>query len=173
MTEKLIFSLEGLRAGRTTEKCNVGLEFFHSFENTEILDADLSVEVTILKSGASIDVDLDIEGWVKVICDRCLGDLEIPIETSPRLSVKFGEHDSAGEAPEGERELIFLPGSSEGLNLGQVVYDYTLLSLPLRRVHADGECDPDTVKYLSEDETAAEDEVDTPFASLKGLLQNK
>ena len=173
MTDRLIFSLEGLRAGRTTEKCSVGREFFQSFESAEILDADLAVEVTIMKSGASVDVDLDIEGWVKVICDRCLGDLVIPVEVSPRLTVRFGEHDSADEAPEGEREVIFLPESSDGLDLGQVVYDYTCLSLPLRRVHADGECDPDTVKYLSDDEEKTGDDVDTPFALLKGLLQNK
>ena len=170
MNESFIYPLNGLKAGRSTEKLHAGEEFFQSFGSTEILDADLSVDVSIEQSGDFIGVDLDIKGWVEVICDRCLGRLRLPVETSPSLSVKFGEQDDADDLREGEREIVILPESDTDLDLSQVVYDYVCISLPLKRVHASGGCDPDTVKYLGAGEQQTDVDDNNPFAALKGLL---
>jgi uncharacterized metal-binding protein YceD (DUF177 family) len=63
------------------------------------------------------------------------------------------------------------------MELSQVVYDYVCTSLPMLRVHPDGECDPATVKYLhSEDDSDVEQaavSADSPFAALKDLLGEK
>ena len=174
MKEDFIFPLNGLKVGRSSFEFHSGKEFFQSFENAEILDADLTVGVTIEKSNAYIGVDLDIQGWVEVTCDRCLAALRLGVAASPALSVKFGEQDSAATEDlwEGEREILFLPESDTDLDLSQVVYDYVCISLPLKRVHAEGECDPDTVKYLADEtEAGADTEKDSPVASLKGLLE--
>jgi uncharacterized metal-binding protein YceD (DUF177 family) len=167
-----------LQSGRTDFRWHAGGQFFSGFENSEILDADLVVDVRVEKSGRYVGVDLDIEGNVVVACDRCLADLELPVSEHPSFSVKFAE-GQAGEssAEEGGREILFLPESDTDLDLSQVVYDYVCISLPLSRVHADGECDPETVKYLqagkqpSEEESSAE--ASCPFAALKDLFKDK
>lgn len=149
-------------------------EFFASFENSEILDADVTADVVVEKSGKYIGVDCHLEGDVTVECDRCLADLVLPVDVTFKQSIKFGQEEQGStEVGEGEREIVFLPEDDTVLDLSQVIYDYTCISLPMQRVHADGECDPETVKYLSTEDEEAQTEIgDNPFASLKALIDN-
>ena len=174
MKDDFIVPLNGLAQGRTEFFRSVGKEFFERFENSEILDAGLDVEVDVEKSGRFIGVDCEIDGDVTVTCDRCLGDLRLPVSTGFALSVKFGDPGSAGEA-EGGREIVVLPVTDADLDLSQTVYDYICLSLPVQRVHEEGGCDPDTVRFLSseDDEEPVQKDSSTPFAGLKDLLGKK
>lgn len=173
--QPFIVPLSGLQPGKTGFRWHAGGQFFSGFENSEILDADLVVSVGVEKSGRYIGVDVDIEGTVVVACDRCLADLEIPVSAHPSFSVKFGENQGDMPSEEGEREILLLPETDTDLDLGQVVYDYVCTSLPLSRVHPDGECDPETVKYLNvqdkEDVEESGPQVESPFAALKDLFK--
>ena len=176
--QPFIVPLSGLPSGRTGFRWHAGGQFFSGFDNSEILDADLLVGVGVDKSGRYVGVDLDIEGTVVVACDRCLGDLEIPVSVHPSFSVKFGE--GAGEpagAEEGGREVIVLPETDTDLDLSQTISDYVCISLPISRVHPEGECDPETVKYLNRQDEGEEEEsavpAESPFAALKTLFEGK
>ena len=70
MNENFIIPLNGLAAGETRFSWHAGKEFFDSFENTEILDADVDIDVRVEKSGRYLGVDCEIEGEVTVECDR-------------------------------------------------------------------------------------------------------
>ena len=172
MNDNFIIPLNGLAAGENRFSWHAGKEFFEAFENTEILDADLDVSVMVEKSGRYVGVDCDVEGSVSVECDRCLEELEMPVNLDILLSVKFGDAESSDETQEGEREVIFLPVDNTELDMKQVVYDYVCLSLPLQRVHEEGECNPDAVKYLEGQEVkeVSEEADKNPFAALKGLF---
>ena len=172
MNDKFIIPLNGLAAGITEFSWQAGKEFFDSFENSEILDAHLDADVRVEKSGRYIGVDCDVRGQVTVECDRCLEELEMPVDLDILLSVKFGDAESSDETQEGERDVIFLPVDNTELDMKQVVYDYVCLSLPLQRVHEEGECNPDAVKYLEEQEVkeVSEEADKNPFAALKGLF---
>ncbi|MCQ2183120.1 MAG: DUF177 domain-containing protein [Bacteroidales bacterium] len=104
------------------------VEFFGRFENSEILDADVQVFVGLRNRGTSIDVSCEMEGSVTVPCDRCLEDLVLPVEA--------------------EFEETYVPESDE-LDMSQDVYDYVMTSLPMQRIHAEGDCNDETIKHLS------------------------
>ena len=170
-----IIPLNGWAAGEREYRWLADHKFFQKFDNAEILDAAVEIEAKAVKSGHYIGVDLDIRGNVTVACDRCLEDLTLPVEAHPAFSVKFGEEASSEEEMrEGSREILFLDASDADLDLSQVIYDYVCLSLPMQRVHAEGECNPDTVRFLSQ-EPGNEEAGDTnsPFAALKGLFDDK
>ncbi len=178
MDENLMIPINGLPQGRTEFRRRVGKKFFEHFENSEILAADLEVDVSVEKSGHFIGVDCDVAGEVTVVCDRCLDDLRLPVGTGVSLSVKFGrEPAEPSDADEEGREIVWLPESDADLDLGQIVYDYVCLSLPMQRVHPDGECDPEAVAYLSsEDDREAVPkckDASLPFASLKDLMNEE
>jgi uncharacterized metal-binding protein YceD (DUF177 family) len=126
--QPFIVKLHGLGSGTTEFDRQIGKEFFESFGNPDVLDASLEVCCDIVKHGATVDVECSIEGSVTVPCDRCLEPLEISVETG------FSET----YAPEGDE-----------LDFNQDVYDYACTALPLQRVHEDGECNPETIKFLS------------------------
>jgi len=106
----------------------IGKEFFESFGNPDILDAALTVAADIVRHGVTVDVECSISGTVTVPCDRCLEPLEIPVDTD------FSET----YAPEGDE-----------LDFNQDVYDFVCIALPMQRVHPEGSCNQETIKFLS------------------------
>ena len=174
--QPFVIPLNGLAQGRTEFCWSADGQFFSTFENSEILDAELSVEVLAEKSGRFIGLDLSIEGVATVECDRCLSELRLPVSVRKSFSIKFGEESAEGEsAGDGEREILFIPEDNTDLDMGQVIYDYTCLSLPLTRVHEEGACDQETVKYLGIQEPEPggnASEEDSPFAALKNLFDD-
>ena len=151
-----------------------GKEFFESFENTEILDAHLDADVRVEKSGRYIGVDCDVRGEVKVECDRCLDELDMPIDVEIRLSVKYGSEESSEEPQPGEREVVFVPETDAELDISQIIYDYVCLSLPMQRTHEPGECNPEAMKYYGtpEGSDASDEEGEVnPFSALKDMFK--
>ena len=174
MNDNFIIPLNGLTAGKNEFFLRAGKEFFDSFENEEIFDADLQVRVLVEKSGRYIGVDCDIEGEVTVECDRCLEMLDMPIDAQVRLSVKFGDEQSSEFGQDAEREVIFVKEDEAELDMSQIVYDYTCLALPMQRTHEPGGCNPDAMKYYSMSESCdffKEDETVNPFATLKNMFK--
>lgn len=123
-----VVRLTGLAKGHSSFGQSFGREFFEAFGNSEILGADLYADVHLDNHSLTVDVSCRIAGSVTVECDRCLEALEIPVETS--------------------FEESYAPQTDE-LDLSQDIYDYVLVSLPLQRVHPEGECNEETIKYLS------------------------
>ena len=174
MNEEFIIPLNGLTAGKNEFFLHAGKEFFNSFENEEIFDADLQVRILIEKSGRYIGVDCDIQGEVTVECDRCLDLVGLPIDTQVRLSVKFGNEENPEVAQDGEREVLFLREDDALLDMSQIIYDYACLSLPMQRTHEEGDCNPDAMKYYGMSDGSGslkEDETVNPFAALKGMFK--
>ena len=182
MNEDFFVPLNGLSARKLGFQWHVGKEFFASFGDSDIVDADLSVDVTVEKSGNYIGVDCSLDGKLTVPCDRCLEDLDIPVSELVRLSVKFGDEPSdpsVAGMQEDEREVVYLPADEASMDMAQIIYDYSMLAIPLQRVHPEGECNPDAIRYLItgsdfEDRGDAEEQNpgNNPFAALKGLFDN-
>lgn len=182
MNEEFLIPLNGLSAGKQCFQWHVGKEFFVGFGDSDIIDADVSVEVSVEKSGNYIGVDCSLDGVLTVPCDRCLEDLGIPVSEMVRLSVKFGDEPSdpsVAMMAEDEREVVYLPADEASMDMAQIIYDYSMLAIPLQRVHPEGGCNPAALKYLVADadaedgrETVRADSENNPFAALKGLFSN-
>ena len=171
MNDNFIIPLNGLAVGKNEFFIRAGKDFFESFENDEILDADLQIRILVEKSGRYVGVDCDVEGTITVECDRCLDPLEMPVDEQVRLSVKFGEEENAETGQDSEREVVFVKEDDAELDMSQIVYDYACLALPMQRMHEEGGCNPDVMKYYG----GVEEDVDagvaeSPFAALKGLF---
>ncbi|MCQ2156465.1 MAG: DUF177 domain-containing protein [Bacteroidales bacterium] len=118
---------EKLKTGHNHFEWRADGQFFKTFGDSGILDADISIDLDVNFHGVTADVECAMKGTVTVECDRCLEDLVLPVETGFEDSVVADE---------------------DGLDFSQDIYDYVLLSLPLRKVHPEGECNEETVKYI-------------------------
>lgn len=179
MENFLLIALNGLPSGKTVFEGRLGKEFFVEFGNSEILDADVNTIVTVDKSGSYIGIDMMLEGYVTVECDRCLEDLVLPVSRTVLLEVKFGA-DEAQEQQDGEREVLYLSQDNTELDLSQTAYDYVCLSLPLQRHHGEGGCNPEALKHLcgfgNDEGTPADSPTvspESPFAALKGMFSEE
>ena len=104
--KSIIIPLNDWAAGERKFHAHADLEFFQQFDNSEILDANVSVE--------------------------------IPVEAHP--------------------SEVLTPSAVEvEWDLSHAVYDFVCLSLPLQRLHPEGQCDPNTVRFLSHKERGNEE----------------
>ena len=169
-----IIQIKGLQIGKHEYDFPIDGSFFREFENSQILDADLDAEVVLEKGSGWMNVEADITGYVTVECDRCLDDVELPMDFSCSMAVKFAKDLSDDD---GDEFIIMDPADGE-LDLTQFLYDYVCLNLPLQKVHQDGECNSEMMAKLAGVNSAAGKDVDevaqnSPFGALKGLFDNK
>ena len=125
--QPFVVDLNGIGSGVKTLGAVADKKFFESFGNDDILDAEVNVDFDIRNRGTSVDVACRIKGNVTVCCDLCLDPLTLVVAT--------------------EFEENYVPEGQE-IDLSQDVYDYIITSLPLRRVHPQGECNEETTKFI-------------------------
>ena len=83
-------------------------------------------------------------GVVYAPCDRCLADVEIPVDTSDEIAVVLGDEYSD------EGDVIVVPEKEGAIDLAHVIYEFIALSLPLKLVHEPGNCDEAMMAALEE-----------------------
>lgn len=116
-------------------------DFFCSLDQDEICGGEVFVELRVrdLTEGC-FQLDFSIRGHVIVTCDRCLEELRREIDV--RDSVKVTEYET--EDP----DVKYMTGKNGLYDISWDVYEMTELSLPIQRVHPDGECDEDMLSCL-------------------------
>jgi uncharacterized metal-binding protein YceD (DUF177 family) len=126
--------------------------FFGLFPESEIQKADVLVNVEMIKQERQLEFNFTLDGWVVLPCDRCLEEYEQPLTGEFNLYGKFGNGNN-----EDEFDVVWLPNEACQIDLSQYLYEYVMLSLPMRKVHPDQAggkpgCDPgmlDILKNLS------------------------
>ena len=113
----------------------LGKQFFVNMENNDVRDANLTVDLAVNNTGDFYDLTFAVEGEVTVLCDRCLDDLVLPIETSYHVVVKYGENYN-----DSSDELLESPESDNYLNVAYMIYDTVMLAIPIKHVHPMGKC---------------------------------
>jgi uncharacterized metal-binding protein YceD (DUF177 family) len=128
----------------------LGNAFFELFDMSQVKTGNLKSTVTLKKSSRMLELNFSIVGEVGTICDRCLEDLDLPVDYKGTIYVNFGD-----EYDEPSEELLVLPYEEHTINVGQFMYEFIMVSLPIRHVHTDNEdgtsgCDPVMLKKLDE-----------------------
>lgn len=127
--------------------------FFRAFDNTEIDRVAIEVRCLLSKTGSdTMDLAVDISGELEVPCDRCLAPLRLPVAFHANIGVVFSGTSEAEESVKNlsDKEILYFPADAAEVDLGQYVYDSICLSLPLRRIHPEGGCDPEMMKIWKE-----------------------
>jgi uncharacterized metal-binding protein YceD (DUF177 family) len=128
-------SFKGLSSGSHVFDWTIGSGFFVLYEMSEINDASIEVQLTLVQHSGFLELHFVLNGWAGVSCDRCLELLRIDITSEFQMFVKFGE--CVGEDESDENDVLFLPYDEDRLDVAQYLYEYAHLSLPMRRVHPD------------------------------------
>ena len=178
-----------MRESSHTYTYKIDNQFFADIDAPQIQKGDLDVQLTVQKSIGVFVLDFHTEGVVYVPCDRCLDDVEIDIDTDNTLKVKLGEEESDDD------EFITVSEMDGFINIAWYVYEFIALSLPIKHVHAPGECNEAMLgalnKYLktdanaddmdddddyeageATDDEAAPKEIDPRWNELKKILNN-
>jgi uncharacterized metal-binding protein YceD (DUF177 family) len=138
-------------------------KFFMDIDGPDVQKGKVKVFLTIKHSAMMFEMNFQFEGIVFVSCDRCLDDMELPIETKNRLIVKFGK-----EYAEESDEIVVIPEEEGAINLAWFLYEFIALAIPMKHVHQPGKCNKlmstklkkHSAKSTSEADDYAGDEAD-------------
>lgn len=163
-------------------------QFFVDIGGDEVQKGKVAVKLTVKKLPSMYEFSFVIDGTIIIPCDRCLDDMDFPLSTTNRLIVKLGADYS-----EESDEIVVIPSDEGVINLAWFIYEFIVLTIPIKHVHAPGKCNKMMSSKLkkhsvkSEDDFDAEDvgediiitdddedktSTDPRWDKLKGLLDN-
>ncbi|MCD8302420.1 MAG: DUF177 domain-containing protein [Prevotellaceae bacterium] len=137
--------------------------FFATVGSRDIERGSVRVDMRVWRvTESEYELEVEIEGEVEVTCDRCLQPMTQPVSGRETLRARIGLADSdSGE--------LITTGPDGVVDLAWHVYETIALSLPLRHVHADGECSGETARLLDQYEANQSQESDHRWDALKEI----
>ena len=142
--ESLKIDLKGLLSEESSFAFDLDDSYFAALDGAEVNKGSLHVSVSIRKATGFFELQFHTSGTIVIPCDRCLDDMELPVETSNRLIVKLGSEYSE------EDDIIVVPEDEGILDTSWIIYEFVALVIPIRHVHAPGKCNPAMTKALEE-----------------------
>jgi uncharacterized metal-binding protein YceD (DUF177 family) len=110
-------------------------QYFSNIEGEDVHSGKVKVALTVTKRKDIYEMNFNLAGVVLVPCDRCLDYMDLPIETTARLIVKFGKDYS-----EESDEIVVIPESEGSINIAWFLYEFVALAIPIKHVHIQGKC---------------------------------
>jgi uncharacterized metal-binding protein YceD (DUF177 family) len=165
-------------------------KFFTDLEAPEVQKGNLTVQLQVRRTSGLYVLRFHTEGTILIPCDRCLDDMELPIETDDELKVKMAD------AYNDENEIIEIDENEGVLNVAWFIYEFIALNIPMTHVHEPGECNEAMVEELKkhlcvsaldededefdeedggkldEEDEAAPREIDPRWNALKKIIDN-
>ena len=168
--EQFKIDLKSLTSEETSLNYDLEDGYFAALDDSELEHGTLHVSVSIRKMTGFFEFQFHTEGVVTVSCDRCLDDMEQPIATDNQLVVKLGDTYSDDD------DTVTVDENEGILDLSWFIYEFTMLAIPIKHVHAPGKCNSAMTRKLEELSGAVrsgEEEVETIDPRWEKLLKLK
>jgi uncharacterized metal-binding protein YceD (DUF177 family) len=151
-------NLKSLSTDKQTLEFDLNEEFFKKIDSPEVQKGTVKAKVIVQKKTGLFELTFKLEGEVMVPCNRCLDDMVQTIKYDDKLQVKLG--DSFSE----ENEIVIIPENEGILNIAWFMYEFIVLNIPIKHVHAPGECNKTMVTKLKKHITRhKDDDEDNPL----------
>ncbi len=121
--------IKGLKTGIHHFNFTLDKHFFDAFEDSIIKDGNFQVQLEFDKRPDLFVLVFQFKGAVKTACDRCLETIDLPVENSQQLLVKFSDE------PKDDSEVVYITTTLTAFNVAKYIYEYINLALPLIKVY--------------------------------------
>jgi len=143
---------QGLKPGPHTYVYDIDDRFMQERDaDDSFSDWDAKVTLKFDKHEGFFMLHFDVDGLVNVPCDRCGDDFKLRLWDEFDLVIKLMGEEA--EQIEDEVDVVFIPRSETVINIGDWLYEFVMLSIPLQHIHpdkADGSsgCNPQALHLL-------------------------
>ena len=146
MVDALKLKIKTLPFGTHAVECHLDESFFNTDEQIEVRRADVDVTLTVTrKSESTFRLEISCKGTVTTACDRCLEDLDLPVDVDYRLNVE----QMGTELDDSNDELLIVPSDWRELDAAPIVRDTVLLAIPMTHCHEnEDDCNADMLDLL-------------------------
>jgi uncharacterized metal-binding protein YceD (DUF177 family) len=142
--EQLKVDLKALKDSVSVVEVDLDDRYFSALDGSQLEHGSLHVSVSIRKMAGFFEFLFHTEGSVTVTCDRCLDDMDQPIVADNKLVVRLGDTYS-------EDDDTVTVDENEGIfDMSWFIYEFTMLAIPIKHVHAPGKCNSVMTQKLAE-----------------------
>jgi uncharacterized metal-binding protein YceD (DUF177 family) len=145
--------LKGMRTDVEEYEYLLDNQYFVNIGGEEIQKGKVKAQIKVVKQAGVFTLSFNFGGMVIIPCDRCLDDMEYPIETTARLIVKFGKDYS-----EESDEIVVIPEAEGVLNVAWFLYEFVALTIPIKHIHALGKCNKQMTSKLKKHSAKSDDD---------------
>lgn len=156
---------DSLSGGEHEFQFEIGTAFFEFFDHDDFNEINVNGKLFLLKENTHLKLDFAASGIIEVDCDRCGSLLNMGIDCKQELIVKF----SGKTVDARSDEIIYLSPSDTELNVASYFYEMIVLSIPLKKIHEEDDCNQDALDRLNTWSEKEEDEIDPRWEALKKL----
>ena len=147
--KEFMLPIKGLRQEHYKFGFQLDKSFFSCFESSVIADGDIAVSLVLDNHPGFFELKFDFEGTVNTECDRCLANINLPVEGAAKLIVKYSE-----EEQEDNDEIVFIHPDTPVFDVSPYILEYVSLAIPITRTYdcEDDEnppCDFELLKKIS------------------------
>ena len=126
----------------------VGNSFFDNFEYSPYKKGDLIANLDLEKKYDNYLLDFNIQGSVRTVCDRCIAEIDFPVDFSFEIIIKFDEEERE------EGDIVYIHPETNEINVAKYIYDNLIISMPIIKVIdcdaiSPKPCDEDVLKHLT------------------------
>lgn len=139
-----IIPFVGLKLGVHKFEFDITDTFFDNYEYSIIRKGNVKVELSLDKKETMLIGNFTVSGVVQSECDRCTDPIEIDIEGEYQLVYKFDTEPSDDES------LIIVYPEEFELNIADNILELMTVSLPLRSIHNEGDCNEEMIERFKE-----------------------
>ena len=143
--------------------------FFKAYGDDIVSSGEYKATVVLTRKETFIEARFTITGKARLICDRSLEPFDFPQEIDRKIIFKYGEEET-----ELSDEIVVIRQDRATLDLGQYLYEYIVLEIPMKKLHPRFRDDEDDdewegkMVYTSEpEEISQEEETDPSCEQLK------
>ena len=127
-------------------------EYFAKIDSPEVKKGQIKAEVFVQKRITTYELNIKLDGFIIIPCNRCLDEMEQPIRYDDKIEVKFGKNFSE------ENEIVIVPEADGSINIAWFLYEFIVLNIPIKHVHLPGECNKGMVDKLKRHITRQKDD---------------
>ena len=146
--------LKGIGTNTHSYEFELDDEFFKKIDSPEVQRGNVMVQLDVTKESELFDLSFSLEGTVQIPCDRCLDDMDQPVEHDEIIRVRLGEE--YGD----EEDTVIIPEGEGKINIAWFLYEFIVVSIPIKHYHHTGECNKTMMSKLKKHIIRHEDDED-------------
>ena len=149
--EHFSIPFKGLNDGDHRFQFEIDKSFFLHFKNDMVQDGNMQVIFDLDKKPGVSTMQFDIKGSIFTDCDRCMEKISMVIDRHFSMLLKYGEEE------EGNEDVMYIDPDLSHLNVGQIIYEFIILSIPMIKTCDDEfieskTCNQEVLKRLENDQ---------------------
>ena len=121
----------GLPVGKHLYEYQIEDSFFEEIPYSEIKKGALKLTLTLNKQSVMLVLHFSMSGTVNLLCDRCNEYFDLEIQSDNELGIKTSGDEIVAD------DVISISAAETEINIATYIYEYIVLSVPIKRVHPD------------------------------------